>query len=142
LQDVFIVVHRRWQDFQASQGSFRSWLFGILFRVAKDYRRALARKATQRGNDAVDPDSVASASDSPHKRAELSEQMQVLHTLLGELDDKKRTLLVMAELEQMTAPEIANALAIPLNTVYSRLRTARLAFELVLTRYRDARAAQ
>jgi RNA polymerase sigma-70 factor (ECF subfamily) len=32
---------------------------------------------------------------------------------------------VLAELEQMTAPEIAEALSVNLNTVYARLRAAR-----------------
>jgi RNA polymerase sigma-70 factor (ECF subfamily) len=40
----------------------------------------------------------------------------------------------MCELEQMTAPEMAEVLAVPLNTVYSRLRAARKQFEAVLKR--------
>jgi RNA polymerase sigma-70 factor (ECF subfamily) len=55
---------------------------------------------------------------------------------LLELDDVKREVFVLADLEQMSAPEIAEALEIPLNTVYSRLRTARRAFEDALARRR------
>jgi RNA polymerase sigma-70 factor (ECF subfamily) len=41
---------------------------------------------------------------------------------------------VLARVEQMSAPEIANIVGIPLNTVYSRLRTAREAFEAEVRR--------
>ena len=41
----------------------------------------------------------------------------------------------MAEVEQFTAPEIAQALGIKLNTVYSRLRLARARFERALARH-------
>jgi RNA polymerase sigma-70 factor (ECF subfamily) len=59
--------------------------------------------------------------------------------LLEEIDWPKREVFMLAELEQMTAPEIAEALDIPLNTAYSRLRAARIAFEEGLTRH-NARA--
>jgi len=39
---------------------------------------------------------------------------------------------VLMELEGMTAPEVAVAQAVKLNTVYSRLRRARAAFARVL----------
>jgi len=42
----------------------------------------------------------------------------------------------LAELEQLTAPEIAQTLEVPLNTVYSRLRRARLEFEQALARHK------
>jgi RNA polymerase sigma-70 factor (ECF subfamily) len=55
---------------------------------------------------------------------------------LGDLDEKKREVLVLSELEELTAPEIAEALGINLNTVYSRLRLAREEFDRVAARYR------
>jgi RNA polymerase sigma-70 factor (ECF subfamily) len=42
----------------------------------------------------------------------------------------------MADLEQLTAPEISVALGIKLNTVYSRVRLARRALARALDRYR------
>jgi len=55
---------------------------------------------------------------------------------LASLDDDKREIFVLARVEQMSAPEMANVLRIPLNTVYSRLRAARLAFDAEITRLR------
>ena len=48
------------------------------------------------------------------------------------LDDKKRDLFILAVLEEMTIPEVAAALAIPLNTAYTRLRSVRADFERAL----------
>ena len=53
----------------------------------------------------------------------------MLHEFLDTLGDAKRGVFVMAELEQMTAPEIAHALALNVNTVYSRLQAARAEFQ-------------
>ena len=51
------------------------------------------------------------------------------------LPDAKREVFVLAEIEQMTVPEIAEALAINLNTTYSRLRVARAEFEKAVARH-------
>jgi RNA polymerase sigma-70 factor (ECF subfamily) len=47
---------------------------------------------------------------------------------------------VLAELEQMTAPEISSVLGVNLNTVYSRLRLARRDFDAALARHRARRS--
>ncbi|MGC4069779.1 MAG: sigma factor-like helix-turn-helix DNA-binding protein [Polyangiaceae bacterium] len=61
--------------------------------------------------------------------------MKLLWGLLAKLDASKRETFVLAELEEMTAPEIAAALEVPLNTVYTRLRAARLELEAALARH-------
>ena len=43
VQEVFIVIHRKLGDFRPN-GSIQSWIFGIVRRVAKDFRRTEARK--------------------------------------------------------------------------------------------------
>jgi RNA polymerase sigma-70 factor (ECF subfamily) len=61
--------------------------------------------------------------------------MQASHALLP-LDDDKRTVLVLADLEELAVPEIAEALGENLNTVYARLRGARKDFEQLAARAR------
>jgi RNA polymerase sigma-70 factor (ECF subfamily) len=129
-QDVFIVVHRRLPEFDGR--SVRGWLFAITLRVASDHRRVAAHRQTMPLDDrVVDP------SPDPAARRELEESVQLLHTLLAELDEKKREVFVLGELEQLSAPEIAEALSLNLNTVYSRLRAARAEFETALGRQRE-----
>jgi RNA polymerase sigma-70 factor (ECF subfamily) len=45
--------------------------------------------------------------------------------VLDELDDDKRVVFVLYELEELTLREISEALSVPLQTVYSRLHSAR-----------------
>jgi RNA polymerase sigma-70 factor (ECF subfamily) len=57
--------------------------------------------------------------------AEAAAVRPLLSSLLAELCDETRTVFLLAELEELPAPEIARELAIPLGTVGSRLRRAR-----------------
>lgn len=132
VQDVFVVVHRRLGEFEG-RSSLRSWLFGIARRVAKDHRRRVERK--ERG--ALPPDGLADPrSPNPHDDAARAEAVKVLYAMLEQLDDDKREAFVLAELEQMTVPEISEALAVNVNTVYSRLRAARRSFDQAVRRFR------
>ena len=70
----------------------------------------------------------------PFDLTEQNAQVQLLWSLLDELDEAKREVFAMAELDELTVPEIAEILEIPLNTAYSRLRAARQAFEAALSR--------
>jgi RNA polymerase sigma-70 factor (ECF subfamily) len=131
VQEVFVVVHRRLASFEG-RSAVRTWLFGITLRVARDHRRATRRKSPE---PTVDPDTLRAAG-GPAESAEKNEAVRLLHTLLDELDDERREVFVMAELEQMTMPEIAEALGLNLNTAYARLRIARQEFEDALARHR------
>ncbi len=121
-QDVFLVVHRRLHEFEG-RGTVRSWLYSIVVRVAAQYRRTHRRKHLGAVEDAhllVDSKRLG-----PEQDAQQNESLRLLLELLHELDPGKREAFVLAELEGMTAPEIATALGVKLNTVYSRLRAAR-----------------
>jgi len=123
-QDVFLVVHRRLGDF-AGRSSVRTWLFGIALRVASDYRRKLRRGAF----DSLEEGAVRGSDPGPFELASQRQASELLERFLDLLSEATRPVFILAELEQMTAPEIAQALSLNLNTVYSRLRLARQAFE-------------
>jgi RNA polymerase sigma-70 factor, ECF subfamily len=130
VQDVFVVVHRRLAEFDGR--SLRGWLYAIAVRVASDHRRAAAhRRAVPLSEALVDP------APDPAQTSELAESVRLLHELLAELDEAKRTVFVLGELEELSAPEIAEALGENLNTVYSRLRAARAQFDAALKRHRQ-----
>ena len=50
-------------------------------------------------------------------------------SILDTIDEDKRVVFALVELEQLSVPEVARMLDINLNTAYSRLRLARQAFE-------------
>jgi len=128
-QEVFMVVHRRLGEFQG-RSSLKTWLFSITRRVVSDYHRSARRKPTEplgerelRGHGA-----------DPEQSYAVLEGQALLHALLGALDIDKREVFVLAELEQMSGPEIARALDLNLNTMHARLRAARREFEQALAR--------
>lgn len=131
VQDVFVVVHRRLDDFEG-RSSVKSWIFGITRRVAKDHRRRASRK--DRGK--VPADGLAAVGEpTPAELAQRSEARTLLYQMLDGLDEQKREVFILAELEEMTVPEIAESIEANVNTVYSRLRAARRAFEQQVTRH-------
>jgi RNA polymerase sigma-70 factor (ECF subfamily) len=139
VQDVFLVAHRRLADVVRPE-SLRAWVFSIVIRVVRDYRRTLRRKdpAQRLGANGVDPEQLADERrPSPQLCAERADAVRLLHQLLAELDDAKREVFVLAELEEMTELEIAEVLGENVNTVHSRLRAARKAFEAAAQRQRS-----
>src|SRR5271166_2674926 len=129
VQETFLVAHRRLEEFEG-RSSLRTWLFGILRRIVRDHRRTARRKSPERApGDRVDLEALRSREAGPHERAEEAEAVRILYALLDALDEDKREVFVLAELEQMRVPEIADAIDVNLNTVYTRLRAARRLFE-------------
>jgi RNA polymerase sigma-70 factor (ECF subfamily) len=131
VQDVFLVVHRRLSDFEG-RSSIRSWLFGIVARTVRDHRRTLRRKPAQLGGAAAreEADDLGDThGQTPHDSAAKAEAVRALHAVLETMPDERREVFILAELEQMTVPEIAQAIGANVNTVYSRLRAARADFE-------------
>jgi RNA polymerase sigma-70 factor (ECF subfamily) len=131
-QEVFVVAHRRFDQFEDRGHGPRAWLFQIVLRVASDARRHRRRHPEDPdGGDALGHAAVdASQADAILRREALSR----LDAALATIDVGRRAVLVLHEIEEMTAPEIAQVLGIPLNTVYSRLRVARAELEEALAR--------
>ena len=93
---------------------------------------------------AAEPDAKALPR-TPLDLVEQNDKVKLLFTLLEDLDEPKREVFMMAELDELAVPEIADILEIPLNTAYSRLRAARQAFEEALVRHsarREVRGAR
>jgi RNA polymerase sigma-70 factor, ECF subfamily len=129
-QDVFIVFLRRCAEFRR-ESSCRTWLFGIASNVAHQYRR----KAQRQAQTLPVTDSERTPHPSPLDQASSTQALRVIDAFLASLDDSKRDVFILAELEQLSAPEIAEALGVKLNTVYSRLRAARQAFHALLSQH-------
>ena len=110
VHDVFVIVHRRWTDIDFER-PLRPWLFGVARRVAAGMRRKKRELPSQELQNVVAP--------SPHAERDL------LWRVLASLDDDRREVVVLHDLEGYTGAEIGELLGIPANTVHSRLRLAR-----------------
>jgi RNA polymerase sigma-70 factor, ECF subfamily len=118
-QDVFVVVHRRLAEFEG-RSAITTWLFAIARRVAGSYRR---KRTTE-----VLADEPAGTADTFAALSRAEATATVLG-ILDHMDEDKRIVFALVELEQMSVPEVAKMLDLNLNTAYSRLRLARQAFE-------------
>jgi len=142
VQHVFLVAYRRFpefrlDDFPGGRGSIKAWVFAILVRVVREYRRTTRRKSPHVNLPHTDPETLADSRHlGPHEALAKAEAARLVQRLLEELDDEKREVFVLAELEQLTAVEIADALGVNASTVSSRLRAARRDFERAAERYR------
>ena len=135
-QDVFLVVHRRWDSFDARWSSVETWLFGILMRVARNHRRSLRRRAWAIPSTGDIIDVVPSPAAGPADLVARREAGALLDRLLDSLDEEKRAIIVLVDVEQMSVPQAAESLEVNLNTAYWRLRTARTQLRKSLARIR------
>jgi RNA polymerase sigma-70 factor (ECF subfamily) len=124
LQDVYLAALRHIADFRDDTHP-KAWLFAIAMRVASNHRRGQRRRGDPL---ALEADQIGTSLPSPFELTAQAEARHILQGFLDTLDEKRRACFVMAELEQMTAPEIAQALSANLNTVYSWLRITRIEF--------------
>jgi RNA polymerase sigma-70 factor (ECF subfamily) len=128
-QDVFLVVHRRWTEFEG-RSSLKTWVVGICLHVAKQYLRRGARAAREESEleeqHAVHLDTT--------RDLEQRQATRQLMMLLDHLNETHRTILVLVELEELTVAEAAQALNIPASTAYKRLQKAHRAFEQLWSR--------
>lgn len=134
VQEVFVVIHAKLPTLQQVE-SLRSWVYGVTRRTVSTFRRAQRNRNASGAQYAEVADWLEPPSPTPLDLTELAARRRLLLQLLGELDEQKREVFSLAEIEGFTAPEMAEALELPLNTVYSRLRAARQAFEAALSRH-------
>jgi RNA polymerase sigma-70 factor (ECF subfamily) len=133
VQEVFIVIHSRLATLN-DPTALRSWIYGIVRRAALAHNR-LDRARAESPLNPTDESAAPSLRPTPSDIAEHTDQVRLLWRLLEDLDGPKREVFVLVELEEMTMPEIAQALELPLGTVYSRVRAARQAFEAAFARH-------
>ncbi|MEP6654239.1 MAG: RNA polymerase sigma factor [Myxococcales bacterium] len=143
VQEIFVIAHRRLPEFQ-ERSSVRTWLFGIVLNVVRAHRRKLRARHPHAliAGPLADAAALADVTDGPHELAARSQATRLVERFLEALDDDKREVFVLVEFEQMSAPEIADVLKIPLNTVYSRLRLAREEFGAAAARHRAREDAE
>jgi RNA polymerase sigma-70 factor (ECF subfamily) len=130
-QEVFVTVHRRLSDFEG-RSSVRTWVYGICIRTASDYRR----RVRARREEAFDAHPEPTVSPDQERRLSLRQARDMLDRILDQLDDNKRAVFVLYEIEELPMADVAHVLGCPLQTAYSRLHAARGEVETALDRLR------
>lgn len=138
VQDTFLKVYRRLASFQ-QQSSFYTWLCRIAINTALDFLKRAGRNPvvgvedlevsqptdTARGPSPSSPSSVPA----PDARMERDEIARITKSVLDEMPEIFRTVLVLREFEDMAYQDIADVLGISIGTVESRLFRARARFK-------------
>ncbi|HTQ48813.1 MAG TPA: sigma-70 family RNA polymerase sigma factor [Polyangiaceae bacterium] len=131
--DVFIQVQGHLGEYDPTRAA-RPWLFGFAFRIASQYRRRAYRRhetsAEVAAAKAVDPAAL------PDQRIAIEQDRRLVLEALEAIPLERRAVLVLYEIDGVSMEEIARTLGIPVNTAYSRLRTARAEFATAVKRLR------
>ena len=127
--EVFVVVHRRLADFDG-QRPIKPWLFGIAYRLASEDRRR-ARRRYELASPSLDPPAFVPRADDLIER---DERRRLVLECLQCLSIEQRAALILLDIDGEAAAEVASAMNVPLPTVYSRLRAARLKFAAAVRR--------
>jgi len=127
--EVFLAVHAKLDQYDVAR-PLRPWLFAFAAGSAADYRR-LARHRMDLVADHADAPSDAATGDDV---LALRERHALVDAALAEVDDEKRAVLILHELDECPIPEVAVALGIPEGTAYSRLRVGREQFGAAVRR--------
>ncbi|HEY3446122.1 MAG TPA: sigma-70 family RNA polymerase sigma factor [Myxococcales bacterium] len=131
-QETFIAAARRagWREAGIPE---RAWLCGIAVQLA----RAARRRRRLRSLFGLGPALVMPADSTPESLFESKEASRVVYAALERLSEKRRTVLILFELQELSGPEIAAALGCPLATVKTRLFYARRDLERELSRWSE-----
>lgn len=137
VQDTFVVVHRRLAEFDG-RTAIRGWIYGIVMHVVADHKRRARRKdgpLTSMEDDPRGVERFETKNATPADAAETAESWALLHRLLARLPSEGREVFVLAKLEGMSVPEIAECVGANVNTVYSRLRAANQRFDALYAEF-------
>lgn len=118
-QEVFLTIFRKLPEFEP-RASLRAWIYGICLRIASDYRK----RAHHRHEILVHELPEIGHTEASSETDRLAAKNQ-LTRLLERLDEDKRAVFVLHEIENIPMDEIALILECPLRTIYSRLTAAK-----------------
>lgn len=139
-QEAFVVIHRKLPEFEG-RSALKTWIFGICMRVASDWRK---RAHIRREAPMEEAPERTTSGETPTRQIALKQARSLLDQALAGLDEDKRAVFVLFELEQTSMHDVAEAVGVPLQTAYARLYAARRFVEAWLAehqaKHQEARA--
>lgn len=134
LQTVLLSADRRFDDLETPQ-ELKAYVCAACVNVARDVGRSRARHYAR--NTTVDHAEETAAPDAdPEDVLGRKQGLELLQRILESMDEERRAVFVLYELEELTGQEIADHLGVPVGTVSSRLRKAREEFRSAIERVR------
>lgn len=133
--DVFLVVHAHLAEYDP-QRPLRPWLFAFAFRFAAKYRARHANSGVAEELSHEIPDEAPG----PDEQLASAQARALVIEALRFIEENRRAVFILHELDEQPIPDVAMALGIPLNTAYSRLRLARDEFRSAVARLQRSQA--
>lgn len=130
--DTFLVAFDKRARYDRTRSDARPWLYGIATNLVRQHQREEVREYRLRANINPELDHDGHA-DRVAAQVTAAAMRRLLATALAELSDGDRDVLLLVAWEGLTYEEVANALAIPVGTVRSRLSRARRQVRAALT---------
>jgi RNA polymerase sigma-70 factor (ECF subfamily) len=127
VQEVFLQVHRSLHNFRG-QAKFSTWLHRVAVNVALQHLRRKRTTPASHHDERLEERPASPSCDSPHQHAETQDRLKAVYRLLDQLSAKKRAVLVMHDMQGMSAEKIAAVVGAPVFTVRTRLFYARREF--------------
>ena len=143
LQESLLAIARSVRTFRG-QSSLSTWIFTIARRFCIKRRRqasATASAAALVTLDAGLSDDLPAGDPTPYEQAETAEAWRQVHAALSELDPGAREVLVLRDIEGLSAREVAQVVGASVSAVKSRLHRARGELRERLARQPSRRSA-
>jgi RNA polymerase sigma-70 factor (ECF subfamily) len=138
-QDVFLIVRRKLPQFRG--GNLAGWLYRIAHLTVRNFRRRSWFKNLFSRGQQIDSAEMAGMSATPAMALEKKQDQRVLAQMLARMSDKRRSTLVLFEIEGLSGQEIAKLHGVPLRTVWTRLHHARKDLVAMVAALRKQREA-
>ncbi|AFS77939.1 RNA polymerase factor sigma-70 RpoD [Gottschalkia acidurici 9a] len=129
-QEVFLKIYRQIKNFRG-ESKLSTWIYRISVNTCLDWKKKKEKMKNINFSNMVNEENkdqtidIPDRSLMPDERIVKDESQQEIHSLIYDLSDKYKTVLIMYHFNEMTYQEIAKALDIPERTVETRLYRAR-----------------
>jgi RNA polymerase sigma-70 factor (ECF subfamily) len=131
-QETFLRAYRR-RDSLRDEGAQTAWLYRIATHVSLDRLHQYARRAPKETETDLDQVDVAEP-DTPSLQQEIEqdEMSECVQSYLNRLSDSYRAAILLHDMHELTAPEIAQLLGVSVDTIKIRLHRARNKLRIAL----------
>lgn len=133
VHEVFAIACARLSGFRGDS-TVATWLFGITDKVVRHRRRKERWWRWLTGSANETAGSVQAPGPDPLRAAEQNQTTQNVYRVLDQLAEKDRRILILFELEEMSADEVGDLLGIKAGNARLRLHRARARFLRVYER--------
>lgn len=117
-QEIFIRILQSIEDFDEKKSSFRTWIYKIATNHCIDYFRSKSFQTTKQ-TDVVETVEIT-GEDDVIKQVFQNQQVEEIHQMINTFEQVDRQILLKKLFDELTFPEIAEKLHIPLSTTKTK----------------------